>query len=193
MDIPVRRRRRGYPGWCAAALVAAAVLGAPLAGAGQGPQRETDVVLKAAFLYNFARFAEWPSLRDGQAIAVCIVGDKNLAAAFDQTARGKNIGGRVVATTQPVDSRTWSTCHVLFIGDTEVDRATKDLLSIRAAPVLTVSDAPGFARRSGLVELYVEDGRMRFAINVDALGRSGLQLSSRLLGLAKVVRDRELE
>ena len=165
----------------------------PVAGAGQGPQRQTDVVLKAAFLYNFAKFAEWPALRDGQAIAVCIVGDKDLAAAFDQTARGKSIAGHVVAMTQPVDTSTWSTCHMLFIGDAEADRSTKELLSIRTAPVLTVSDAPGFARQSGLVELYVEDGRMRFAINVDALARSGLQLSSRLLGLARVVKDRGVE
>lgn len=189
----MRRRLRDWLGWCTAAVVAAAALSAPAVGAGQAPQRETDVVLKAAFLYNFARFAQWPALRDGQAIAVCIVGDDGLAAAFDKTAQGKSIGGHVVATIQPADARTWSTCHVLFIADSAARRATKELSLIRAAPVLTVSDEPGFARRSGLVELYVEDGRMRFAINVDALGRSGLQLSSRLLGLAKVVRDRDLE
>lgn len=193
MDIPVRRLRRFGSDWCTAAVVAAVILGTPVVVAGQGPQRETDVVLKAAFLYNFARFAEWPALRIGQAIAVCIVGDDDMAAAFDKTASGKSIGGHVVAMTRPDDATTWSACHVLFIADTEARRSAKELSLIRAVPVLTVSDAPGFARRSGLVELYVEDGRMRFAINVDALGRSGLQLSSRLLGLAKVVRDRDRE
>ena len=60
---------------------------------------------------------------------------------------------------------------------------------IRTLPVLTVSDGKGFAQAGGIIELYVEGGRMRFAINVDATARSGLRLSSRLLGLAKVIRD----
>lgn len=188
----MRRRPGRCPEWGLAAVAAAAILATPFAAASQGPQRATDVVLKAAFVYNFAKFAEWPALRTGQAIAVCIVGDDGMAAEFDKTANGKGIGGHVVAMTRPVDTSTWSACHVLFIADTEARRSAKELFLIRTAPVLTVSDAPGFARGSGLVELYVEDGRMRFAINVDALGRSGLQLSSRLLGLAKIIRDRDL-
>lgn len=193
MDIPVRRLPRCCPDWCAAAVVAAAIVATPLGAASQGPERATDVVLKAAFLYNFAKFAEWPALGTGQTITVCIVGDDGLAAAFDKAAQGKPIGGHAVAMTQPIDTSTWKACHVLFIGDTEARRFADELSVIRTAPVLTVSDAPGFARRSGLVELYVEDGRMRFAINVDALERSRLQLSSRLLSLARVIRDRELD
>lgn len=187
----MRRRAGRCPEWGLAAVVAAAILATPFAAASQGPQRATDVVLKAAFVYNFVKFAEWPALRTGQAIEVCIVGDDGMAAAFDKTASGKSVSGRVVAMTRPVDASNWSACHVLFIADAEARQSAKELSSIRTAPVLTVSDRPGFARGSGLVELYVEDGRMRFAINVDALERSGLQLSSRLLGLAKVIRDRD--
>jgi hypothetical protein len=60
---------------------------------------------------------------------------------------------------------------------------------LRTLPVLTVSDGKGFSHASGIIELYVEAGRMRFAINVDAVERSGLRISSRLLGLAKVIRN----
>ncbi len=179
------------PEWGLAAVAAAAILATPFAAASQGPQRATDVVLKAAFLYNFAKFAEWPELRPGQAIAVCIVGDDGMAAAFDKTANGQSIGGHAVAMMRPIVTSAWSACHVLFIADTEVRRSVNELSMLRTAPVLTVSDAPGFARGSGIVELYVEGGRMRFAVNIDALQRSGLQLSSRLLGLAKVIRDRD--
>ncbi|MDP2321711.1 MAG: YfiR family protein [Acidobacteriota bacterium] len=185
----MKRRPGRCPEWGLAAVAVAAILATPFAAASQGPQRATDVVLKAAFVYNFVKFAEWPALRTGEAIAVCIVGDDGMAAEFDKTANGKSLGGHVVAMTRPVDASTWRACHVLFIADTEVRRSAKELFSIRTVPVLTVSDGPGFAIRSGLVELYVEDGRMRFAINVDALERSSLKLSSRLLGLARVIRD----
>lgn len=188
----MRRFPGRCPEWGLAAVAAAAILTTPLV-ASQTPQRATDVVVKAAFLYNFVKFAEWPALRAGQPIAVCIVGDDELAAAFDKTALGKSVGGHAVETTRPVDTSTWSACQVLFIGDSAARKSASELVSIRTAPVLTVSDGPGFARASGLVELYVEGGRMRFAINVDALERSGLQLSSRLLGLAKVIRDRDLD
>jgi hypothetical protein len=63
------------------------------------------------------------------------------------------------------------------------------LEAIRALPVLTVSDGKDFSQAAGIIELYVEGGRMRFAINLDAADRSGLRLSSRLLGLAKIIRN----
>lgn len=188
MGIQLRWLRGSCSRWGPAAL-AAAILATPFAAGGQSPQRATDVVLKAAFLYNFTRFAEWPALGTGQAIVVCIVGDDAMAAAFDKTAAGKSIGGHAVETTKPVDAASWTACHVLFIADSEARRSVNELLLIRTAPVLTVSDRPGFARTSGLVELYLEGGRMRFSVNVDALERSGLQLSSRVLGLARVIRD----
>ena len=70
-----------------------------------------------------------------------------------------------------------------------LDDPPADWAAIKTLPVLTVSDGKGFSQAGGIIELYVEGGRMRFAINVDAAERSGLRLSSRLLGLAKVVRD----
>jgi hypothetical protein len=67
------------------------------------------------------------------------------------------------------------------------------LSDIRTLPILTISDARDFSHAGGIIELYVEDGHMRFAINVDAAERTGLRISSRLLGLAKVVRDRHVQ
>ena len=91
---------------------------------------------------------------------------------------------------RPQDSPAWRTCHLLFIADAERRRATDGLSAVKALQVLTVSDAKDFANTGGMIEFYLEGGRMRFAINVDAVDRSGLHLSSRLLGLAKIVRDR---
>ncbi len=156
-------------------------------------QTAAEPALKAAFLYNFAKFAEWPALPSGAPIVVCVVGDDGIAAALGETVRGQNISGHTLAVSLPQDSATWRVCHLLFIADAETRRSAGGLGAIKTLPVLTVSDGKGFSQTAGIIELYVEGDRMRFAINVDAAERSGLRLSSRLLGLAKVVRNGHLQ
>jgi hypothetical protein len=148
-----------------------------------------DVAVKAAFLYNFAKFAEWPALAPGGAIALCVVGDGRIANALVETVRGQNIGGHALEVSRPQDSATWRSCHLLFVASAETKRATGGLIGIKTLPVLTVSDGKDFAQTGGIIELFVEGGRMRFAINVDAAEAAGLRISSRLLGLAKVTRN----
>ena len=91
--------------------------------------------------------------------------------------------------SRPQDTDAWRNCHLLFIAAAETRRSAGGLGVIKALPVLTVSDYKGFADTDGLIELYVEGGRMRFAINLAAVERSGLRLSSRLLGLARIIRN----
>jgi hypothetical protein len=159
------------------------------AGAAGGADVGSDVAVKAAFLYNFAKFAEWPALPSGAPIVVCILGDDRIAAALVETVRGQNISGHALEVWRPQDASTWPSCHLLFVADTETRRSAGSLDGIKTLPVLSVSDGKGFAQSGGIIELYVEGGRMHFAINVDAAERSGLRLSSRLLGLAKVIRS----
>jgi hypothetical protein len=149
----------------------------------------TDVAVKAAFLYNFVKFTEWPALPAGAAIVLCVVGDEGIAAALAETVREQNISGHPLDVRRAQDSTTWRNCHLLFIAEAEAQRSASGLDGIKTLPVLTVSDAKSFSLSGGIIELYIEDGRMRFAINVDAAERSGLRLSSRLLGLAKVTRS----
>lgn len=144
--------------------------------------------LKAAFMLNFAKFTEWPALPSGTPIGLCIVGDAGVAAALVEMVRGQHIGGHALEVSRPRET-TWRVCHLLFIADAEIRRSAGGLDGIKTLPVLTVSDGKGFLQAGGIIELYIEDGRMRFAINVDAAERSELRLSSRLLGLAKVIRN----
>ena len=148
-----------------------------------------DVAVKAAFLYNFAKFAEWPALAPGGAIALCVVGDDRIANALVETVRGQNISGHALEVSRPQDSATWRSCHLLFVANAETKRAAGGLNGIKTLPVLTVSDGKAFSQTGGIIELFVEGGRMRFAINVDAVEGAGLRISSRLLGLAKVTRN----
>jgi hypothetical protein len=173
---------------CARFALAVTLAAAP-AGTAASADGVSDVAVKAAFLFNFAKFAEWPSLAAGARIVVCVVGDESLAAAVTQTLQGKALNGHGFDVWQPRDSANWRDCQLLFMADPDTHRFSAGLNSVKALPVLTVSDGTGFSEAGGIIELYVEAGRMRFAINVDAAERSGLRISSRLLRLAKVVRN----
>ena len=145
--------------------------------------------LKAAFLFNFAKFTEWPRLPTGEPIIACVVGDDDIANALTEAVQGQRVAGRVVIVSRPQTETAWTACQLLFIAEARRARAASALREMRRLPVLTVSDGPGFAENHGIVELFVEQGRMRFAINVAASQQAGLRLSSRVLGLAKVVGD----
>jgi hypothetical protein len=175
---------------CAGRLVAAALIGLltsapPAAAAGDVAP---DVAVKAAFLYNFAKFAEWPALAAGAPLVICVVGDDLLAAAMVDTVRGQLLSGHALEVAQPRETAQWRGCHLLFVADAEVRHAAAGLEALKSLPVLTISDGRDFARATGITELFIEAGRMRFAINLDAAASSGVHLSSRLLGLAKIVR-----
>ena len=181
------RRLAALAHTCAGLALAATLAAAPAGPA--GVDSVSDVAVKAAFLFNFAKFAEWPSLSAGARIVVCVVGDESLATAVTQTLRGKAINGHDFDVWQPHDSANWHGCQLLFMSDADTRRFSAGLDAVKALPVLTVSDGAGFSEAGGIIELYVEAGRMRFAINVDAVERSGVRISSRLLGLARVVRN----
>jgi hypothetical protein len=165
------------------ALVAA-FIAAP--GAAVGTSADGSSVVKAAFLYNFAKYTEWPALLSDAPIVACVVGDDGIAFALAGTVRGQNISGHAIDVRRGQSSATWTACHLLFIADTETKRFARELGGIRTLPVLTVSDGRSFALEGGIIELYVEGGLMHFAINRDAADHAGLRISSRLLVLSKV-------
>ena len=183
--------RTGWPGIAIIALMATITV-VPRIAAGNGVDVAPDVAVKAAFLYNFAKFAEWPALTPDAPLGVCIVGDQRIADALAEAGRGQSIGGRRLDVAQPQDTTSWRACHLLFIADAETERSAGELREIKTLPILTVSDGKGFSQGGGIIEFYIEGGRMRFAINVDAADRSTLRLSSRLLGLAKIIRGGHL-
>jgi hypothetical protein len=184
-------RRRLLNG--AGVALAATIVAAPAATAVQAPGVPADVAVKAAFLYNFAKFAEWPKLPDRAVIAACVVGDSPIADALVGIVSGKDISGHGLRVVRPMEEAAWHECHLLFVAGSQVPLSTAGLGGVRTLPVLTVSDSTGFSRHGGIVEFYIDAGRMRFAINVDSAERAGLRLSSRLLGLATVIRDSDVQ
>jgi hypothetical protein len=149
----------------------------------------SEVDLKAAFLFNFAKFTDWHPREPSAAIRLCVVGDGRLAEALARTVRAKQIAGLPLDVASLSGRDPMDACDLVFVPASETRRATPSLQRIRSLPVLTVGDGRGFAEGDGIIGLFVEDGRLRFAVNTDAADRARLRLSSRLLNLSTIVRD----
>jgi hypothetical protein len=156
-----------------------------------GSQSVMVPALKAAFLYNFARFAEWPAaaLPPGQRLSLCVVGDDAVADALEPLIKGRAVDGheltrQIVKFDGPVRS-----CHLLYVSGRDAKEVRQLLAAVQGASVFTVSDRDKFAESGGVAQLILESDRMRFAINVAAAQRARLQLSSKLLTLATIIKD----
>jgi hypothetical protein len=170
-------------------LFAAFVVASSTTNAYAQPQtREYEV--KAAFLYNFAKFVEWPAevfQETGAVIIIGVLGEDPFGTSLE-TIEGKTIEGRKVVTKRFRSARDAQVSHILFISSSEKDRLAEVVKSLKGIRVLTVGETERFVEVGGIINLYIESNKVRFEINVDSAERAGLKISSRLLGLAKVVR-----
>lgn len=171
------------------------VVGVSLVGADNGPQAGSVPVtsMRAEFLFRFAQFTEWPAdaLPASAPIAFCAVGDPETADALDRTVRQQSIDGHPLVVRREVEKEDARACHVLFIGHAAGNAWPALIRSVSGAPVLTVSEEATFAEAGGIVQLYTERARMRFAVNVDTAQRQRLHLSAQLLSLAKIIKAKD--
>jgi hypothetical protein len=152
-------------------------------------QDVTAPVLKAAFLYNFAKFTEWPSgaLAPRQRLSLCVVGDRGVAAALEQTINGNAIENHELTVTLLRPETPTLGCHLLYISATESKHIDGLLAHVKDAPVLTASDADAFLSSGGIAQLIVQKNQIQFGINAAAAGRAGIRLSSKLLRLSHLL------
>ena len=155
----------------------------------QGPAR-TEFEIKAAYLFTFGRFVEWPPrpARDDAGFTICVLGTDPFGAALDSTlADGLMHGKKVVAKriAKPEDANA---CHILFISASEERRLTAIVQSLNQTDILTVSDIPQFAMRGGMIQFVATGNRVRFEINLTSAREAGLTMSSELLRVASAVR-----
>jgi hypothetical protein len=147
--------------------------------------------LRAAFMYNFAKFTEWPAnvIPRDQPMVFCVTDDAPMAEALEQIVKGRAVGGHALAVRRVGLDNGVRACHLLYASGLDAKR-TNDLLgTLDHLPVLTVGDFERFAQMGGVASFFVEDGKMRFSINIDSAQRAGLRVSSKLLMLARIVRS----
>jgi hypothetical protein len=157
--------------------------------------RPTDYDVKAAYLYNFGRFIEWPetvTATQGDPFTVCVLGQDPFGPRLDATLAGETIGGKIIVAKRISSAEESGNCRILFLSLTEDSRLNKVIADLDKKAVLTVSDAPQFVTRGGMIQFVLEGKKVRFEVNLTATQHAGLTLSSELLKVATAVRkDRE--
>jgi hypothetical protein len=194
-----QRRRRsasrlGAPGRGPLLGILGALLLCAAGAATAWPQADPlgEYQLKAAFLLNFAKFIEWPAnpARDEKTpVAVCIFRFDPYGGALDEMVRGKQINNREVAVRRVNEFSDLKGCQMVFLSSREDHLLPEALTSLQGSSALVVGESDGFAERGGGIQFYLENNRLRFAVNVDALQRAQLNVSSKLLALARIVHD----
>jgi hypothetical protein len=175
----------------ATAGLALAVVLASVGGVGaQGPPR-SEFEIKAAYLYTFGRFVEWPQRppRDDAGFTICVLGTDPFGAALDATLADGVMHGRKVVARRIATPQDAHACHILFISASEERRLTAIVQSLNQSDVLTVSDIPQFAARGGMIQFVTAGSRVRFEINLPSARGAGLTMSSELLRVASAVRN----
>jgi hypothetical protein len=171
----------------AVVLAATCLLGTSIGRA----QSVTEPSLKAAFIYGLAKFTEWPqdALPSTAIFSACVLGDSPIRDALERTVKGRLLLGRGISVSQvQVDGKLRS-CHLLYVSGVTPAQVTVVVAAVGGAPVLTISDVDDFVRQGGIAQMFVENGKMRFDLNLEVAKRSRLDLSSKILALAAHVRE----
>jgi hypothetical protein len=156
----------------------------------QDPSVEYQI--KAAFLYNFAQFVEWPAQafsRPDAPFTFCLAGDP-FKGALEKTIHGETLNGRPLTARRVGPGEDIQGCHVIYIGTSEARRSAEIIAAATKAPILTVGETDDVINAGGIIRFIESGHRIRFAINPDAAERASLKVSSRLLRLADIVRPR---
>jgi hypothetical protein len=173
-------------------LHAGAVLAAFLLCTSTGRAQDvTESSLKAAFIYNFAKFTEWPEdvLPATATFSACVLGDGQIREALERIVKGRQLSGRGISVSQVQLQGKLRSCHLLYVSSVTAAQVAEIVATVRGAPVLTIGDGDQFARQGGIAQMFVENGKMRFDLNLEIARISRLQLSSKLLALAVHVHD----
>lgn len=144
----------------------------------------TEIQVKSAYVFNFIKFAEWPANAvPDEKLRLCVAGNEPLLASLSAL-EGRKAGAYELHVVRADAVENWHSCHVLYIDEREQRRLVHIIKSLDDAPVLTISDIPGFAERGGGIGLLRRNDRMLFEVNLASTRKAGLRLSSQMLNLA---------
>lgn len=161
------------------------------AGLPQSPARASskEYDLKAAFLFNFVQFIDWPGsafAADDSPICIGVLGDDPFGASLDSIIAGETAHNRKLIAKRSKNLDDLKSCQILFICQSERERMAEVIASLNNSPVVTIADTDGFIQSGGIINFFLQNNKIRFEINPDAASRRGIKISSQLLRLAKV-------
>ena len=169
--------------WWAAMATAVMVLGCL---SGRSLAQEQENQLKAAYLFNFSKFVEWPegAASGKRPLTICVAGNSYIAFSLTRLAWGKTVNGKEVKVSLVNSPESSGSCQMLFIARAAGKDEKALLERAQNAPVLTVGEEADFVAEGGIVKLVLEGSEIHFEVNQEAAARAGLKVSSKLLALA---------
>jgi len=188
MALLTQRTLRAATRLAAGLATAAGLAFAP--GAASADDAALEYAVKANFLYKFGPFVDWPATAfagPASPFNVCVVGDDPFGAALEEAVRGQTVAGHPAVVRRLAIVSGEPGCHVIYLGRSRIQSPADALKALRGAPILTVTDErQGFS--GGVVHFVLKDGRVRFGLDMDTARTNGLTISSKLQGLAVVLR-----
>ena len=173
-------------------LAAIACLAAAAPAAAQTQPAPLEASVKAVFLYNFSKYVAWPPVKIGERspgeVRICVTADDGFFALLRAAVQGESVDGRPLVPVALGGLDEARTCQILYVGDGRTPDARAWLNAVRDAQVLTVAD--GALPEEPVIAFVRDDNRLRFDINRAAASRHGLNVSAKLLRLARQVKDR---
>jgi YfiR/HmsC-like len=153
----------------------------------------TEYQVKALFLVNFIKYVDWPSealASSNATITIGLCGESKLREALSAAVSGKGSGGRMIVIRQIEATNDFSSCQILFIGDSASSRMREILDKARSLPILTVGEDNAFAQNGGIINFVLKNGNVRLEVDLAAARQAGLTIHSRLLAVADVVKGK---
>jgi hypothetical protein len=153
-------------------------------------QNRAEYKLKAAFIYNFVQFIEWPQeafVSSNAPIVIAILGTDPFGNSLQEIVTGEKVGLRPLQIVRGKTLQEIGTCHLLYVSASEKDEVANILQRVGNLPIFTVSDLENFAERGGMARFFVEQNKLRYEINLQAARQGNLKISSKLLRLARIV------
>ena len=158
----------------------------------ESPAASLEYEIKAAFIYNFAKFVEWPAVpgsRQKETLTLCILGEDPFGEAIDKL-DGRKVQEQTIKIERVGSIDDLTGCRILFISKSETDNLP-ELIKLLGSEkgILSISDIDGFAKNGGVIELVLHENKVKFTVNISTAKESQLNLSSKILRLANLVGD----
>ncbi len=199
MLAPSKERLGSHADSRAASRIARTLLGSILGalalavlslGAYAQQSRPSEYQIKAVYLYNFSKFVQWPAAAsaNNEPFSICVLGKDPFGPILDTILSGEAVEGKGFVAKRISRPQDAESCRILFVSGSEESHLKDVLAELHKMSVLTVSDIPRFSQRGGMIQFLIEEGKVRFEVNLTNATDAGLTLSSDLLKVAVAVR-----
>jgi hypothetical protein len=173
-----------------AACLLCATLVTPSRAQTASSSNSSEYLIKAGFTYNFAKLIQWPASafpQPNSPIVIGILGVDPFGGTLDEVLAGKTVNGRDLVVKHLKWGADLKECKILFVSNSEMARMDEIFHIVKGLPILTIGETPNFARRGGIINFVLEDEKVHFEVNVEAAKEADINISSRLLSLARII------